>query len=111
MADPNQSVSNGTCFWAPNIESDPRFIPCGNAAFGDVHCCQAGDYCLADGACYNDRWGTTYLAGCTDVFYEDPSCPDKQSYNGMTMMTMAGRGGIAGLTTNNGDLQISHGLA
>ncbi|KAK4041407.1 hypothetical protein C8A01DRAFT_45466 [Parachaetomium inaequale] len=81
MADPDQSISNGTCFWAPGIESDPRFIPCGNAAFGNIHCCQAGDYCLADGACYNDRWGTTYLAGCTDLFYQDASCPDKQSYN------------------------------
>ncbi|KAL2177090.1 uncharacterized protein P884DRAFT_201350 [Thermothelomyces heterothallicus CBS 202.75] len=87
IADPNQSISNGTCFYARGKTSNLRFIPCGNAVFGNIHCCQAGDTCLEDSACYNGRYGTTYLAGCTDPDYEDESCPDKTLWDGMTVAT------------------------
>ncbi|KAK4158069.1 hypothetical protein C8A00DRAFT_28967 [Chaetomidium leptoderma] len=80
MADPERSISNGTCVSAFRKKASRNFIPCGNSAFGDIHCCQAGDYCLDDNACFNGKHGTTYLAGCTNFHYEDPSCPDKKSY-------------------------------
>ncbi|KAL2139719.1 hypothetical protein VTI28DRAFT_4757 [Corynascus sepedonium] len=82
MDSPDQSISNGTCFYARGKSSNDRFIPCGNVAFGNIHCCQAGDTCLEDSACYNGRYGTTYLAGCTDIYYEDTSCPNKTSWDG-----------------------------
>ncbi|KAK3292165.1 uncharacterized protein B0H64DRAFT_222871 [Chaetomium fimeti] len=81
MVDPDPSVSNGTCFYALGFFSHYKFIPCGNAALGHIHCCQAGDHCLEENACYNDRYGTTYLTGCTDPDYKDASCPDKKSYS------------------------------
>jgi hypothetical protein len=109
MADPDPSVSNGTCFRAANgKKSYGVIIPCGNVALGHIHCCQAGDHCLEENACYNGEFGTTYLAGCTDSTYEDASCPDKKSYMGMTMTTMPSYG-VAWLTRNHN--QITHGLA
>lgn len=110
MADPDPSVSNGTCFFMPAVYflSDRSYIPCGNAAFGNIHCCQAGDHCLEEGACYNEEYGTTYLAGCTDFNYKDVSCPDKKAYWCMAMMTIFSYG-IAWLTKDHH--QITHGLA
>ncbi|EAQ88319.1 predicted protein [Chaetomium globosum CBS 148.51] len=80
MADPDPSVSNGTCYFMARNFVLGVFIPCGNVAFGNIHCCQIGDHCLEEGACYNEEYGTTYLAGCTDQSYEDASCPDKKAY-------------------------------
>ncbi|KAK4130094.1 hypothetical protein BT67DRAFT_392192 [Trichocladium antarcticum] len=77
-----QYISNGTCFYAPGKEADDSFLPCGNSAFGHAHCCVAGEMCLDQNACYSDRFGTTYLAGCSDMDYEDPRCPDKKAYQG-----------------------------
>ncbi len=85
MADPDRSISNGTCFYAPRQEASSNFIPCGNWIFGHVHCCQAGDICLDDKACYNGEHGTTYLAGCSRFDYQHPNCPDKKPFEGMTM--------------------------
>jgi hypothetical protein len=90
MADPDPSISNGTCVYARGKRATRNFIPCGNAVFGDIHCCQAGDNCLEDNACYNSKHGTTYLAGCTDFDYDDPSCPNKKSYDGMTLVLVVG---------------------
>lgn len=95
MADPDPSVSNGTCYFMARNFVLGVFIPCGNVAFGNIHCCQIGDHCLEEGACYNKEYGTTYLAGCTDQSYEDASCPDKKAYRGMTMTTMFASFGIA----------------
>ncbi|KAL2129179.1 hypothetical protein VTI74DRAFT_8107 [Chaetomium olivicolor] len=89
MADP-RSISNGTCFSAPGEGAGRNFIPCGNWEYGNYPCCQAGDFCLDDNACYNGKHGTTYLAGCSDSDYEDPSCPDKKSYKGMYDYPWAG---------------------
>ncbi|KAK4188446.1 hypothetical protein QBC35DRAFT_549398 [Podospora australis] len=74
------SISNGTCYSAPGLQAPDGFIPCGNAAFGDVNCCWVGAKCLGNNACYTDNYGTTYLAGCTDSSYSDGSCPDKGDY-------------------------------
>ncbi|KAK4100934.1 hypothetical protein N658DRAFT_472521 [Parathielavia hyrcaniae] len=80
MGGPNPFISDGTCYSSRGERAKHNFLPCGNAAYGHLHCCQAGDICLEDNACYNFRHGTTYLAGCTDFDYEDPSCPDKKAY-------------------------------
>lgn len=71
-------ISNGTCYLTANVPSDPVFIPCGNDAFGHKSCCQAGDICLENNACYNAHFGNTYLVGCSDPDYLDESCPDKK---------------------------------
>lgn len=91
MGDSNPFVSNGTCYYRFEKALDKKFIPCGNVAFGHVHCCQTSDVCLEHGACYNNGAGTTYLAGCTDRIYLDASCPDKDSYYGRLAMTSISR--------------------
>ena len=53
MAGPNPNISNGTCYYDVNGESDPRYIPCGNAAVAYQSCCESQDMCLAGAACYN----------------------------------------------------------
>ena len=87
MSDPDIndiSISYGTCVFKAGWATENLYLPCGNAAFGHIHCCQAGDMCLENNACYNQAHGTTYLAGCTDYDYKDPSCPDKKSFSGIT---------------------------
>lgn len=53
MGDIDLSISNGTCYFAPGEQSSDNIIPCGNAANGVYACCQATDYCLEYGACFN----------------------------------------------------------
>ena len=92
MGDSN-ILSNGTCYWAQGQKMDPGFIPCGNDLYGHKHCCWAGDYCLVDNACFGTHGGTgdgtalTYLAGCSDPEYADPSCPNKNPYQGEADVT------------------------
>ncbi|KAJ0161380.1 hypothetical protein CTA2_6323 [Colletotrichum tanaceti] len=76
MGAPNPFITNGTCFRGPGQEV-AEWFPCGNAVLGDKTCCQGGDMCLSSRACYNGRFGITYLAGCSDPEYRHPSCPDK----------------------------------
>lgn len=75
--EPNIFISNGTCYSGPNLEADQGMIPCGNAFYGPISCCQAGDSCLMSGACFNGKYWTTYVAGCTDPEYNSTACPDK----------------------------------
>ncbi|KAK1835035.1 hypothetical protein QBC39DRAFT_182936 [Podospora conica] len=82
MGDQNIFLSNGTCYTGPGQRLHESFIPCGNAAFGHITCCGAGDNCLANDACWGIHgtgYGSslTYMAGCTDPEYKDPSCPKK----------------------------------
>lgn len=82
MSGQNIFLSNGTCYTGPGQKLYESFIPCGNAAFGHITCCGAGDNCLANDACWGIHGtGTgsylTYMAGCTDPEYKDPSCPKK----------------------------------
>lgn len=51
--DPN--ISNGTCYYGPNKKANSRYIPCGNAALGHVSCCESGDTCLSNNACFNGQ--------------------------------------------------------
>jgi len=74
--------SNGTCYYAKGEEAADKMIPCGNSAYGHISCCQAGDTCLSSLACFNQEFGVTYLAGCTDGNYADKSCPDKKGWSG-----------------------------
>ncbi|KAI3539741.1 hypothetical protein CSPX01_08697 [Colletotrichum filicis] len=76
MSSSNPYISNGTCYHGPGDEVGEWF-PCGNADLGYKTCCQGGDMCLSSHACYNGRFGITYLAGCSDPDYRDASCPDK----------------------------------
>ncbi|KAL9116009.1 MAG: hypothetical protein Q9227_000377 [Pyrenula ochraceoflavens] len=83
MSDPNNHISNGTCYTAAGSKLNEEFIPCGNDAFGHQTCCGAGDNCLADKACFGfhgSGYGSslTYWAGCTDPDYKDASCPKKE---------------------------------
>ncbi|KAK2043703.1 hypothetical protein LZ31DRAFT_467797 [Colletotrichum somersetense] len=80
MSAPNPFIANGTCFHGPG-EAVDEWFPCGNAALGDKSCCQGGDMCLSSRACYNGRFGITYLAGCSDSEYRHPSCPDKGAFS------------------------------
>ncbi|KAK2016822.1 hypothetical protein LZ32DRAFT_615065 [Colletotrichum eremochloae] len=80
MSAPNPFIANGTCFHGPGQVVDEWF-PCGNAVLGDKSCCQGGDMCLSSRACYNGRFGITYLAGCSDPEYRHPSCPDKGAFS------------------------------
>ncbi|KAH6684827.1 hypothetical protein F5X68DRAFT_262736 [Plectosphaerella plurivora] len=81
MSDDNVFISNGTCYLAAGVEAHKAMIPCGNAVFyGDLTCCQQGDVCLTSNACYNQEFGVTYLAGCSDPKYKAASCPDKGAF-------------------------------
>ncbi|OLN88138.1 hypothetical protein CCHL11_00154 [Colletotrichum chlorophyti] len=79
MSVPNPFVSSGSCYFAPGQEVQ-EWLPCGNAELGDKTCCSRGDMCLSSKACYNQRFGITYLAGCSDPEYRHSSCPDKGAY-------------------------------
>lgn len=73
----NLFVSNGTCYSGPYREADKQMLPCGNDANDHVACCQAGDNCLKSNVCFNIAFGVTYVAGCSDVTYQHPTCPYK----------------------------------
>ncbi|KAB5518885.1 hypothetical protein GE09DRAFT_506304 [Coniochaeta sp. 2T2.1] len=73
----NPFISNGTCYFTTGLKADEDFIPCGNDAAGHKPCCQKGDKCVSSRACYNDKLGLTYLAGCSDPEYKDANCPEK----------------------------------
>ncbi|OAP64739.1 hypothetical protein AYL99_00711 [Fonsecaea erecta] len=79
-SEPDVNISNGTCYYSPGNLADPSYIPCGNTAFGIFSCCEAGSNCLDHNACYSND-GNTYVAGCTDPTYSDPSCPVKSPYD------------------------------
>lgn len=52
----NLNLSNGTCYFAQQTETNGDFIPCGNIALGNWPCCKAGDVCLgfeSANACYD----------------------------------------------------------
>ncbi|KAI0015681.1 hypothetical protein F4780DRAFT_783948 [Xylariomycetidae sp. FL0641] len=81
MTDADLYVSNGECFYGEGSISDPRFIPCGNAAVaGTQACCFQGDFCLAENVCYDNDTAVTYITGCTDPTYSSSKCPHKPGY-------------------------------
>ncbi|KAK6063201.1 hypothetical protein SCUP515_12606 [Seiridium cupressi] len=81
-ASANPDLSNGTCYSSVNTTATGDFIPCGNVALGHWPCCLAGDFCLSfddANACWDlsNKAGNTYLAGCTDLGFNDKACPWK----------------------------------
>lgn len=82
MSQPNAFISNGTCYVGPGARAADIFFPCGNDALGRKSCCQSGDMCLSSRACFNQRFGVTYLSGCSDPTFGDPACPDKGAFDG-----------------------------
>ncbi|KAH8890576.1 hypothetical protein GQ53DRAFT_842026 [Thozetella sp. PMI_491] len=82
MSSLNPLISNGTCYYTAGKQMDKAFIPCGNDAVHHYTCCSLGDLCLGGNACWH--WGdgedVTYLAGCSDSSYSDPSCPNKGAF-------------------------------
>ena len=47
------NISNGTCYYGPEKQANSKYIPCGNAALAHFTCCEGGDMCLSNNACYN----------------------------------------------------------
>ncbi len=92
--EPDPYASSGTCYYSKDHEADSEYIPCGNTAFGVFSCCSVGSICKDHNACYLSREScraestqppltlpaNTYVAGCTDPTYSDPSCPEKGPY-------------------------------
>ncbi|KAI1113933.1 hypothetical protein F5Y14DRAFT_462055 [Nemania sp. NC0429] len=74
----NRNISNGTCWANVNVALEDEYIPCGNVADGNSYaCCHYGDNCLSSNACYHNRFGVTYLAGCTTQDFTGPACQNK----------------------------------
>ena len=67
------------CYYAKHKQAGSEFIPCKDPAkYGVSWCCQKGDVCLEDQACWNPTYDITYQLGCTDAEYEDEKqCPKK----------------------------------
>ncbi|KAJ9602101.1 hypothetical protein H2200_013461 [Cladophialophora chaetospira] len=75
MEDYDPDISNGTCYYSNGNEANSRYLPCGNAALGHKTCCES-----------LDKYGVTYLAGCTDQSYDDAACPTKIGPDGNLQM-------------------------
>ncbi|GAW17095.1 hypothetical protein ANO14919_065450 [Xylariales sp. No.14919] len=90
MVEINPSVSNGSCWANVNVALEDDYIPCGNVADGNSYaCCHYSDNCLSSNACYHEKFGITYLAGCTSQDFSGPACQNKgdffnQSWVGLT---------------------------
>ncbi|KAI5927376.1 hypothetical protein F4810DRAFT_650648 [Camillea tinctor] len=82
MGDYNPMLANGTCWSNVNVRSIDDFIPCGNDAGRGEHfaCCNRGDNCLSSNACYNSKYSSTYVAGCTDQSFGSAACPKKGDF-------------------------------
>lgn len=68
---------NRECYYAPNKKAGSAIIPCTDPSRGITWCCQNGDICLSDLACWNPKTNVTYQYGCTDSMYEHDNCPKK----------------------------------
>ncbi|KAH8157821.1 hypothetical protein CIB48_g10426 [Xylaria polymorpha] len=90
MSDADLYISFGECFYGEGQISDPRFIPCGNAAVaGTQACCFQGDFCLSTNVCYDNDTSVTYITGCTDATYSSSKCPHKAGYPDQQWVALA----------------------
>ncbi|KAF7194209.1 hypothetical protein HII31_04446 [Pseudocercospora fuligena] len=68
------------CYYGPGAayraDTPADLVPCNTTAEQSA-CCRLGDVCLTGNACYNWATGNTYMYGCTDINYEDETCPKK----------------------------------
>ena len=65
------------CYFGPGAEyrGPVNLVPCN--ATGTSTCCLLGDTCLSGNTCYNYATGDLYQYGCTDITYQDVTCPRK----------------------------------
>jgi hypothetical protein len=72
------------CYFGPGAENrgPTELVPCMNT--GQSACCLLGDICLSGNTCWNFNTGNLYQYGCTDIRYEDDSCPYKCGFNSST---------------------------
>jgi hypothetical protein len=65
------------CYFGPGAEfrGPQNLVPCNST--GTSTCCLLGDTCLSGNSCYDYNTGDLYQYGCTDIEYQDPSCPQK----------------------------------
>ena len=73
--------AQAACYVGPGLQyrAPSWVVPCVDD--GASACCALGDVCLSGNACYNFYTRNTYQYGCTDVKYEDASCPAKCGFN------------------------------
>lgn len=73
-----QSSAQQNCYYGPGagFRGPSELVPC-NASSTTSACCLQGDTCLSGNTCYNYATGNLYQYGCTDINYEDASCPRK----------------------------------
>ena len=69
-------AQDNQCFYAANQRAGSIIVPCSSTGTF-ASCCQLGDLCLSDSACWNPTHNVTYLYGCTDSSYQDFTCPYK----------------------------------
>jgi hypothetical protein len=70
------------CYVGPGLEyRAPSFVvPCVDND-EEVACCSLGDVCLSGNSCWNNQTSTVYQYGCTDITYNDQTCPSKCGWN------------------------------
>jgi hypothetical protein len=75
------------CYFGPGAENrgPTELVPCMNT--GQSACCLLGDICLSGNTCWNYNTGNLYQYGCTDIHYEDASCPYKCGFNSSTKVS------------------------
>ena len=67
----NCYYGHGAGFLGPS-----ELVSC-NTTSGFSACCLLGDTCLSGSTCYNPATNNLYQYGCTDISYQDGSCPRK----------------------------------
>ena len=67
------------CYYGPGagFRGSAELQPCNNTGGGFSSCCLLGDTCLSGNTCYNYATNNVYQYGCTDINYQDESCPQK----------------------------------
>lgn len=74
------------CYFGPGAENrgTSDLVPCESS--GQSACCLLGDTCLSGNTCYNFESGNLYQYGCTDITYQDESCPYKCGWNSSKLL-------------------------
>lgn len=70
-------IGQQNCYFGPGagFRGPSELVPCNNT--GISACCLLGDTCLSGNTCYDYNTGNLYQYGCTDINYEDETCPKK----------------------------------
>lgn len=75
------ALAQQQCYYGPGAQNrgDSNLVPCNST--GSSACCLQGDTCLSGNACYNFDSGNVYQYGCTDIDYNDKTCPYKCGFD------------------------------